>query len=52
MDYTVVYNQIQMALEDQKATAFRTTKGLFYYKLMSFYLKNAGAMYQRAMQTI
>jgi len=52
MDCTVGYNQIQMALEDQEATAFCTPKGIFRYKVMSFGLKNAGATYQRAMQTI
>jgi len=41
-----------MAQEDQEATAFRTPKGIFCYKVMPFGLKNAGATYQRAMQTI
>jgi len=52
MDCTASYNQIQMALEDQEATAFRTPKGIFCYKVMPFGLKNAGATYQRAMRTI
>ena len=52
MDCTTGYNQIQMAPEDQEATAFRTPKGIFCYKVMPFGLKNAGATYQRAMQTI
>jgi len=52
MDCTTGYNQIQMALEDQEATAFRTPKGIFCYKVMPFGLKNAGATYQRAMPTI
>ena len=52
MDCTAGYNQIQMAPEDQEATAFRTPKGIFCYKVMPFGLKNAGATYQRAMQTI
>jgi len=46
------YNQIQMVLEDEEATAFRISKGIFCYKVMPFGLKNAGATYQRAMQTI
>ena len=29
------YNQIQMAPEDQEATAFRTPKGIFCYKVHS-----------------
>ncbi|CAM8997432.1 unnamed protein product [Rhodiola kirilowii] len=52
MDCTAGYNQIHMAPEDQDATAFRTPKGIFYYKVMPFGLKNAGATYQRAMQKI
>ncbi|KAM1182041.1 hypothetical protein ACFX19_000591 [Malus domestica] len=41
-----------MALEDEELTAFRTPKGIYYYKVMPFGLKNAGATYQRAMQKI
>jgi len=52
IDCTAGYNQIQMATEDQEATAFRTLKGIFCYKVMPFGLKNVGATYQRAMQTI
>ncbi|CAM8891899.1 unnamed protein product [Rhodiola kirilowii] len=52
MDCTAGYNQIHMAPEDQDATAFRTSKGIFCYKVMPFGLKNAGATYQRAMQKI
>ena len=51
MDCTAGYNQIQMAPEDQGATAFRTPKGIFCYKVMPFGLKNAGATYQRAMNS-
>ncbi|XP_074315668.1 uncharacterized protein LOC141651875 [Silene latifolia] len=52
MDCTAGYNQIQMAPEDQEATAFRTPKGIFCYTVMPFGLKNAGATYQGAMQKI
>jgi len=52
MDCIVGYNQIQMAPGDQEATAFRTPKGIFCYKVMPFGLKNVGGVYQRAMQTI
>ena len=39
------YNQIKMALEDMEKMAFITLWGTFYYKVMSFGLKNVGAMY-------
>ena len=32
---------------DQEKTSFVTNQGLFYYKVMSFGLKNIGATYQR-----
>ena len=44
MDCTSGYNQ--------QATTFLTPKGIFCYKVMPFSLKNAGARYQRAIQTI
>ncbi|XP_020271750.1 uncharacterized protein LOC109846924 [Asparagus officinalis] len=46
------YNQIKMYPEDEKHTAFRTPLGVYYYTVMPFGLKNAGATYQRAMNTI
>ena len=52
MDGSSGYNQIRMAHEDEELTAFRTPKGIYYYKVMPFGLKNAGATYQRAMQKI
>ena len=41
------YNQMLMAEEDQEKTAFVTSQGLYYYRVMLFGLKNAGATYQR-----
>jgi len=38
-----------MAPEDMEKTIFVTLWGTFYYKVMSFGLKNVGATYQRAM---
>jgi hypothetical protein len=45
------YHQISLAKEDEEKTTFITPFGAFCYTSMSFDLKNAGAMYQRAIQT-
>jgi hypothetical protein len=54
LDGNAVYNQIFMANEDVSKTAFRYPGfvGLFEWVVMTFGLKNAGAMYQRAMNLI
>ena len=52
MDEFSGYNQIKMAPKEAEKTAFRTPMGNFYYTVMPFGLKNAGATYQRAMTTI
>ena len=52
MDCTVGYEQIQMALADQNATAFLTSKGSFCYKFDAFWLEDVGVTYQREMQKI
>ncbi|KAL0310137.1 UNVERIFIED_CONTAM: Transposon Tf2-12 polyprotein [Sesamum angustifolium] len=52
MDGSSGYNQIRMAPTDKELTAFRTPKGIYFYKVMPFELKNASATYQRAMQMI
>ncbi|XP_075658773.1 uncharacterized protein LOC142628594 [Castanea sativa] len=49
MDAFSGYNQIKLDEADQEKTSFITSQGLFYYKVMSFGLKNAGATYQRLM---
>ena len=49
MDAFFGYNQIKMDEANQEKTSFVTSQGLFYYKVMSFGLKNAGATYQRLM---
>ncbi|XP_028077305.1 uncharacterized protein LOC114279278 [Camellia sinensis] len=52
MDGFSGYNQIKMAPKDAPKTAFRTPIGNFFYTVMPFGLKNAGATYQRAMTAI
>jgi hypothetical protein len=45
------YHQISLAKEDEEKTAFITSFGAFCYTSMSCGLKNAGATYQRTIQT-
>ena len=45
MDGSSGYNQIRMAPQDEEFIAFCISKGIYYYKLMSFDLKNVGATY-------
>ena len=52
MDGFSGYNQIKMAEKDKEKTTFVAPLGTFYYKVMPFGLKNAGATYQRAMVTL
>jgi len=52
MDGFSGYNQIKMAPEDMEKTTFVTLWGTFYYKVMSFGLKNTRATYQQAMVTL
>ena len=41
------YHQIPINMAHQEKTAFITPRGAYYYKIMPFGLKNAGATYQR-----
>ncbi|GAU51226.1 hypothetical protein TSUD_136230 [Trifolium subterraneum] len=52
MDAYSGYNQIKMAGIDKKKTAFMTETGNYYYNVMPFGLKNAGATYQRMMNKV
>ncbi|KAL6189139.1 hypothetical protein ACLB2K_040529 [Fragaria x ananassa] len=52
MDGFSGYNQIKMAIRDAEKTAFRIPYGNFYYTVMPFGLKNAGATYQRTMTAV
>jgi hypothetical protein len=49
MDGFSCYNQIRMSTKNAEKTAFRTPIDNFYYTVMPFGLKNAGATYQRTM---
>jgi hypothetical protein len=51
LDCYLGYHQISLAKEDEEKTTFITLFGAFCYTSMSFGLKNAGATYQRAIQT-
>ena len=46
------YHQIPMKKEDEEKTSFITHEGLYYYRVMPFKLKNAGAIYQRLMNHV
>jgi len=46
------YNQIRMHPRDECKTAFMTELSCYYYKVMFFGLKNAGASYQRLMDRV
>ncbi|PKA59549.1 RNA-directed DNA polymerase like [Apostasia shenzhenica] len=46
------YYQIRMTEDDEKHTSFITDQGTFYYKVIPFGLKNAGATYQRMIDTV
>ncbi|KAM2403587.1 hypothetical protein ACFX1X_031329 [Malus domestica] len=52
MDAYSGYNQILMNPLDQEHTAFTTDRGLYCYKVMPFGLKNAGATYQRLVNSM
>ncbi|KAM1039855.1 hypothetical protein ACFX2C_029204 [Malus domestica] len=52
MDAYSGYNQIFMNPPDQEHTVFTTDRGLYCYKVMPFGLKNAGATYQRLVNSM
>jgi len=52
MDGFLGYNQIKMYPEDERHTSFRMPLGVYFYTMMPFGLKNAGATYQRSMNAI
>ncbi|RDY03048.1 hypothetical protein CR513_13388, partial [Mucuna pruriens] len=52
MDAYSRYNQIKMHPRDEAKMTFIMDVGAYYYKMMPFELKNAGATYQRLMDKI
>jgi len=46
MDANSGYNQIPMAEEDKQKTTFMTDSGNYYFNVIPFGLRNAGATYQ------
>ncbi|GAA0183808.1 hypothetical protein LIER_31157 [Lithospermum erythrorhizon] len=52
MDASRGCHQIRMLHEDEEKTAFITEYGLYCLRVMPFGLKNAGATYQRMINTI
>ena len=46
------YNQIPMAASDMNKTAFITDDANYFYRVMSFGLKNTGVTYQRLMDKV
>jgi len=52
LDAYLGYNQIPMAPIDMIKTTFITEEENYYYKVMPFGLKNAGATYQKLMDRV
>ncbi|GAA0138948.1 hypothetical protein LIER_00594 [Lithospermum erythrorhizon] len=52
MDASRGYHQIKMCPEDEGKAAFITEYRLYWWKVMPFGLKNAGATYQRMVEAI
>ena len=46
------YNQVKMHSNDKDNIAFIINEGVYYYRVMLFRLKNAGATYQRMMNMV
>ena len=51
-DVFIRYNQLKMHPDDEDKTNFIINKGVYYYRVMLFELKNVRAIYQRMMNKI
>jgi len=52
MDAFSGYHKIFLYEFDQEKTTFITERGLYYYQMMSFGLKNVGVIYQSLMNRV
>ncbi|GKU97609.1 hypothetical protein SLEP1_g10736 [Rubroshorea leprosula] len=50
LDASSGYHQVQLLLDDQEKIAFYAGDTIYYYVMMPFGLKNAGATYQKLME--
>jgi hypothetical protein len=50
LDYYSRYHQIALHPDDEDKTTFIIPHGIYYYKVMTFGLKNAGAIYHKTIQ--
>ncbi|GKV52679.1 hypothetical protein SLEP1_g59250, partial [Rubroshorea leprosula] len=46
------YHQVQLRLDDQEKTTFYAGDAIYYYVMIPFRLKNAGATYQKLVQVV
>jgi len=52
MDAYSGYNQIKIYLPNENKTTFTTSRGIFFYKVMPFGLKNIVAIFQRMVDIV
>ncbi|GKV46505.1 hypothetical protein SLEP1_g53487 [Rubroshorea leprosula] len=52
LDANLGYHQVQLLLDNQEKTAFYAGDAIYYYVMIPFGLKNAGATYQKLVQIV